>query len=72
MTDFSNFGIFYFNEAKKLVHKPDFWNTYKEKRQKHPLVGKEMLTNCIGDLQREALWSDIQKLSKKSDYVSHF
>ncbi len=31
-----------FNEAKKQVHKPDFWNPYKEKRQKH-LIGKEMV-----------------------------
>ncbi len=30
------------------------------------------LTNRIGDLQREAVWSDIQKLSKISDYVSNF
>ncbi len=51
MTDFSKFFKFSslsfngscFNEAKKQVHKPDFWNPYKEKRQKHHLIGKEMV-----------------------------
>lgn len=42
------YGIFHLTapvlmRLKKLVHKPDFWNPYKEKRQKHHLVGKEML-----------------------------